>query len=80
MSRLAAGQGLLTRLAEAAASAWRQDMVFRGAVIGMGVILAVFVLRPGVSRYDRVLPPLETSSAGMPVLLNPAGRGAVRPV
>ena len=80
MTRLVAAQGLFTRLVDAALSAWRQDRVFRGAVIGMGITLAVFVLRPGVPRYDRVLPPLGTSSAGMPALLNPAGGGAVRPV
>ncbi len=77
MTRLAAAQGLLTRLVDAALSAWRQDRVFRGAVIGMGVTLAVLVLRPGVSRQDQALSPLNSSSAGMPALLNPAGGGTV---
>jgi len=73
MTRLTVAQGVFYRLAGAASLAWRQDKVFRGAVIGMGITLAVLVLRPGVSHQDRVLPPLDTSSAGMPALPNPAG-------
>lgn len=76
MTRLAAAQGLVYRLAEAAPVAWRQDRVFRYAVIGMGVTLAVLVIRPGASNQDRALPPLNTSSAGMPALLDPAGGGS----
>ena len=45
----------------------------------MGVTLVVLVLRPGGSHQDRTLPPLGTSSAGMPALLNPAGGSIVLP-
>ncbi len=76
MSRLAAAQDLFHRLADAVLAAWRQDRVFRGAVVGMGVTMAVLLVRPGVSHQDRALPLTDTSSAGMPVLLNPAGRSA----
>jgi hypothetical protein len=79
MTRLAAAQALLSRLAEAALLAWRQDRVFRGAVIGMGITLAVLLGRPGTSNQDRALPPLDTSSAGMPALSNPVGGIAARP-
>lgn len=79
MSRLAAAQSLFHRLADAVSAAWRQDRVFRGAVIGMGVTMAVLLIRPSVLRQDRALPPLDTSSAGMPVLLNPAGRSTALP-
>ena len=79
MTRLAAAQGLFQRLASAASIAWRQDRVFRGAVIGMGVTLAVLVLRPGGSHQDRMLPPLGTSSVGMPALLNPTGGSMALP-
>lgn len=79
MTKLTAARGLFYRLADAVSFAWRQDRVFRGAVIGMGVTLTVLVLRPGVSRQDRVLPPLETSSAGMPALMNPTGGGMMLP-
>jgi hypothetical protein len=79
MTRLAAIQALLYRLAEAALLAWRQDRVFRGAVIGMGVTLAVLLGRPGASNQDHVLPPLDTSTARMPALPNPVGGVGVRP-
>ena len=79
MSRLAAAQGLFYRLAGAASFAWRQDRVFRGAVIGMGITLAVMLIRPGVSHQDRVLPPLDSFSAGMPALVNAAGGDAPLP-
>ena len=78
MSRLADAQALLTRLAQAAPLAWRQDRLFRGAVIGMGVTLAVFLLRPGASHQDRTLPPLDGSPA-TPALLSPAGGSAALP-
>ena len=76
MSRLADAQALLTRLAQAVPLAWRQDRLFRGAVIGMGVTLAVFLLRPGASHQDRTLPPLEVSPATS-ALLSPAGGAAL---
>ena len=76
MSRLADAQALLTRLAQAAPLAWRQDRLFRGAVIGMGVTLAVFLLRPGASHQDRTLPPLDVSPA-TPALFSPAGGAAL---
>lgn len=79
MTKLATAQGLFRRLAGAAPIAWRQDRVFRGAVIGMGVTLAVLLMRPGTSGQDRVLPPLDTSPAGMPALLNLGGGGGGRP-
>ena len=65
MTKLATAQGLFHRLVEAAPVAWRQDRVFRGAVVGMAVTLAVLVLRPGASHRNRPLPPLDTPSAGM---------------
>jgi hypothetical protein len=79
MTRLAAAQALLYRLAEAALLAWRQDKVFRGAVIGMGVTLAVLVARLETPSQDHALPPLDTSTAGMPALSNPVGGVGVRP-
>ncbi|TLU70629.1 hypothetical protein [Lichenicoccus roseus] len=78
MIRLAEAQALLTRLAQAAPLAWRQDRLFRSAVIGMGVTLAVFLLRPGASHQDRTLPPLDVSPA-TPALLGPAGGSAALP-
>ena len=79
MTKLIAARSLFQQLASAAPFAWRQDRVFRGAVIGMGVTLVVLVLRPGGSHQDRALPPLGTSSVGMPALLNPAGGSIVLP-
>jgi hypothetical protein len=79
MIRLAAVQAGLRRLAEATLLAWRQDRVFRGAVIGMGITLAVLLGRSGITSQDRVLPPLETSAAGTSALPNPIGGIAVRP-
>ena len=76
MSRLADAHVLLSRLAQAAPLAWRQDRLFRGAVIGMGGTLAVFLLRPGASHQDRTLPPLDVSPA-TPALLSPAGGAAL---
>ena len=74
MTMLVAVRGLFYRLADAAPVAWREDRLFRGAVIGAGITLAVFLMRPGVSRQERQLPPLDTSSAGMPAVLSPSGR------
>ena len=79
MTRLAAAQGVLSRLVETALFAWREDRLFRGAVIGMGVTLAVLLLRSGVSHQDRPLLAPDTSSAGMPALLNQAGGSAMLP-
>ena len=79
MTRLAAAQGLFHRLADAASLAWQQDRLFRGAVIGTTITLAVFLVRPGVPRQDQVLPPLDPSSAGMPALLNPVGGSTTLP-
>ncbi len=79
MTRLAAAQGWFHRPATAAPVAWRQDRLFRGAVIGAGITLAVLLVRPGVSRQDRQLPPLDTSSAGIPAVLSPVGRSTVLP-
>ena len=79
MTMLAAARGLFYRLADAAPVAWRHDRLFRGAVIGAGITLAVFLVRPGVSQQDRQLPPLDTPSAGMPALLSPSGRGMAVP-
>ena len=78
MNRLADAQALLTHLAQAAPLAWRQDRLFRGAVIGMGVTLAVFLLRPGASHQDRTLPPLDVSPT-TPALFSPAGGSAALP-
>ena len=74
MTMLVAARGLFYRLTDAAPVAWREDRLFRGAVIGVGITLAVFLVRPGVSHQDRQLPPLDTSSAGMPAVLSPSGR------
>ena len=68
MTNLAAARSILQRLAEAVPDTWRQDRVFRGAVIGAGVALAVLVVRPGATRQDRQLPPLSTLPAGLPAI------------
>lgn len=68
MTRLAAAQSVLGRLMDAASWAWRQDRVFRGAVIGAGVTLAVWLIRPVPSVPDRALPPLGAlPAAGLPI-------------
>ena len=68
MTRLAAARGVLGRLMDAAFWAWRQDRVFRGAVIGTGVTLAVWLVRPVPSVPDRALPPLSAlPAAGLPI-------------
>ena len=79
MTMLAAARGLFYRLADAAPVAWREDQLFRSAVIGAGITLAVFLVRPGVSQPGRQLPPLDTLSTGMPAVLSPVGRGMVVP-
>ena len=68
MTNLAATRSILQRLAEAVLDTWRQDRVFRGAVIGAGVTLAVLLVRPGTSRQVRQLPPLNTLPAGLPAI------------
>ncbi len=69
MTNLAAAKSILHRLAEAIPDTWRQDRVFRGAVIGAGVTLAVLLVRPGVAtRQNRQLPPLSTPPAGLPAI------------
>ena len=68
MTWLAAAQGVFGRVAEAASWAWRQDRVFRGAVIGAGLTLAVWLIRPVPSVPDRALPPLGAlPAAGLPI-------------
>jgi len=79
MTTLATARGVLQQLAEAVPVTWRQDRVFRGAVIGAGVTLAVLLVRPGASRQDRPLPPLSTFPAGMPAIPDPLMRGAALP-
>lgn len=68
MTTLAAARNILQRLAEAVPDTWRQDRVFRDAVIGAGVTLAVLLVRPGATRQDRQLPPLSTFPAGLPAI------------
>lgn len=77
MTRLAAAQGVLGRLAEAASWAWRQDRVFRGAVIGMGVTLAVWLVRPAPTIPNRALPPLSTLPAAGLAIPGTMGAGAM---
>ncbi len=76
MTSLAAARSILQRLAEAIPDTWRQDRVFRGAVIGAGITLAVLLARPGTTRQDRQLPPLSTLPAGLPAI--PASSPMVR--
>ena len=77
MTRLAAAQGVLGRLAKAASWAWRQDRVFRGAVIGMGVTLAIWLIRPAPSVPDGALPPLGTLPAAGLAIPGTIGAGAM---
>lgn len=79
MSTLATAQGVLRRLVDAVPVAWHEDRVFRYAAIGAGITLAVLVIRPGASRQDIRLPPLESSTAGMPAVLSLVGRSTVLP-
>lgn len=79
MTNLAAARSILQRLAEAVPDTWRQDRVFRGAVIGAGVTLVVLLVRPGASHQARQLPPLSTLPAGLPAIPSPAMRGAAPP-
>ena len=76
MSSPAAARNALQRLAEAIPDTWRQDRVFRGAVIGAGVTLAVLLARTGATRQDRPLPPSSTFPAGLPAI--PASSPALR--
>ncbi len=76
MTNLATARSILQRLAEAVPDTWRQDRVFRGAVIGAGVTLAVLLVRPGTTRQDRQLPPLSTLPAGLPAIPGSVLRGA----
>lgn len=78
MTALATARSVLQQLAEAVPATWRQDRVFRGAVIGAGVTMAVLLVRPGASRQDRQLPSLSTLPAGLPAIpaLTPVVRGA----
>ncbi len=76
MTNLAAVRNILQHLAEAVPDTWRQDRVFRGAVIGAGVTLAILLVRPGASHQDRQLPPLSTLPAGIPAIPLPVVRGA----
>lgn len=75
MTALATAQGVLRRLLDAVPVAWREDRVFRYAAIGAGITLAVLVIRPGASRQDVQLPPLDSRPAGMPALMPPVGLG-----
>lgn len=79
MTTLATARGVLQQLTEAVPVTWRQDRVFRGAVIGAGVTLAVLLVRPGASSQDRQLPPLNTLPARMPATLSPVVRDTVTP-
>ena len=81
MNNLAAARSALQRLVEAVPDTWRQDRVFRGAVIGAGITLAILLVRPGGTRQDRPLPPPSTFSAGLPALpaSSPALRGTSLP-
>lgn len=45
MTARAAAHGLLQRLADATPTAWRQDPVFRGAAVGVGVTGTLLLLR-----------------------------------
>ncbi len=74
MTTLAVARGLFHRLVDAVPVAWREDRLFRGALIGAGITLAVFLVRPGVSQPGRQRPPLDTFSTGMPAVLSPSGR------
>lgn len=75
MTALATAQGLFQRFVAAAPVAWRQDRLFQGAVIGVGVTLAVLLVRPDASRQETQLPPLGTPTVGLPAVLSPAGSG-----
>jgi hypothetical protein len=79
VTTLAVARSILQRLAEAVPDTWRQDRVFRGAVIGADVTLAVLVVRPGATHQARQLPPLSTLPVGLPAILSPAMRGAAPP-
>ena len=68
MITLTTARSVLQRLAEAIPDTWRQDRVFRGAVIGAGVTLAVLLVRPEATSQNRQLPPLSTFPAGLPAI------------
>jgi len=80
MTALAAAQGALQRLVhrmvDAAPVAWRHDPLFRGASIGAGVALALFLLRvlgPHDPALDapattlRYAPGVEVQTIGQPI-------------
>ena len=79
MTNLAAARSILQRLAEAVPDTWRQDRMFRSAVIGAGVTLAVLLVRPAGSPQNRPLPPLSTLPAGLPAIPSPVLRGTTPP-
>ena len=68
MTALTTARSVLQRLAEAIPDTWRQDRVFRGAVIGAGVTLAVLLVRPGATPQNKQLPPLSTFPASLPAI------------
>ena len=79
MTNLTAARSVLQRLVEAIPDTWRQDRVFRSAVIGAGVTLVVLLVRPGATPQNRALPPLSTLPTDLPAIPGPALRGAVSP-
>jgi len=79
VTTLATAKSILQNLIEAVPVTWRQDRVFRGAVVGAGVTLAVLLVRPEASHQDRQLPPLNTLPVGMPATLSPVVRDTAPP-
>lgn len=81
MTARVAVQDWLHRLADAAPAAWRRDPMFRGAAIGAGVTLALFLLRvagPHAPELDqpagRFDPATQRASVGLPREGDPSQR------
>ena len=77
MTALAAAHGLLQRLVDATPTAWRQDPLFRGAAVGVGVTGALLLLRlvgpQAPELQPQVLGVVPTAAPSLPGRVGPPG-------
>ena len=68
---MSAMKQLLRRLIDAAPDAWRQDRVFRGATIGVGITGALLLLRLAGPHAPQLQPASVNLSPAVPYLSGP---------
>jgi hypothetical protein len=73
MTILTSAQERLQRLMDATPTAWRQDRVFRGAIIGLAITGALLVLRLVGPQAPQLQPPGLLTPAAVPALPTHAG-------